>query len=99
MSTWTTTTSTTMTRRSTRTTRRRRTTRKTTTTEKAARGPSKPTRSALADLARRDERLGAWLGRIAPYPGFPDRKNPRQRSHWDALASAIVYQQLHGKAA
>jgi len=30
---------------------------------------------------------------------FPDPGNARQRSHWTALASAIVYQQLHGKAA
>ena len=63
------------------------------------RRPTRPTRSEIAALARRDLRLGAWLRRIPPYPGFPDRKNPRQRSHWDALASAIVYQQLHGRAA
>jgi 3-methyladenine DNA glycosylase/8-oxoguanine DNA glycosylase len=61
--------------------------------------PTRPTRSDLEALASRDERLSAWLGRVAPYPGFPDRKNVRQRSHWDSLASAIVYQQLHGKAA
>ncbi len=73
------------------------TTTATTTTREAGRG--RPTRSELAALARRDARLGAWLGRISPYPGFPDRKNPRQRSHWDALAGAIVYQQLHGQAA
>jgi len=80
---------------------------RTTTTRRAGRGrpergrptPGRPTRSELAALARRDQRLGAWLGKIPPYPGFPDRTNPRQRSDWDALASAIVYQQLHGKAA
>jgi len=59
----------------------------------------KPAPSELRDLARRDRVLGTWLPKVAPFPGFPDRKNPRQRSHWDALASAIVYQQLHGKAA
>ena len=78
------------------------TTTRTTTTRRAGRAasrPARPTRSELGALAQRDERLGAWLRKIPPYPGFPDRKNPRQRSDWDALASAIVYQQLHGKAA
>src|SRR5690349_3040503 len=76
------------------------TTRTTTTTTRARRrAASRPTRSELADLCRRDDRLGAWLERLPSYPGFPDRRNPRQRSHWDSLASAIVYQQLHGKAA
>jgi DNA-3-methyladenine glycosylase II len=59
----------------------------------------KPTPRELRALARRDPRLGAWLRRLPPYPGFPDEKNPRQRGHYDALASAIVYQQLSGKAA
>lgn len=59
----------------------------------------KPTPAELRSLARRDRELGAWLRRLPPFPGFPDRRSERQRSHWSSLASAIVYQQLHGKAA
>jgi DNA-3-methyladenine glycosylase II len=59
----------------------------------------KPTRADLRELARRDKRLGRLLGELPPFPGFPERGNERHRSHWTALASAIVYQQLHGKAA
>jgi 3-methyladenine DNA glycosylase/8-oxoguanine DNA glycosylase len=59
----------------------------------------KPSLAELRALARRDRKLGAWLARLPPFPGFPDRRNERQRSHWCSLASAIVYQQLHGKAA
>lgn len=59
----------------------------------------KPTPAELSALARRDRKLGAWLSRLPPFPGFPDRRSERQRSHWSSLASAIVYQQLHGKAA
>jgi hypothetical protein len=62
------------------------TTRKRTTTTRGPRrrapearlpgGSARPTASDLAELARRDERLGAWLEKLAPFPGFPDRKNP-----------------------
>jgi 3-methyladenine DNA glycosylase/8-oxoguanine DNA glycosylase len=59
----------------------------------------KPTPEELRALARRDRKLGAWLSKLPPFPGFPDRKNERQRTSWGSLSSAIVYQQLHGKAA
>jgi DNA-3-methyladenine glycosylase II len=36
---------------------------------------------------------------VKSFPGFPDATNRRHRTHYDALASAIVYQQLSGKAA
>jgi DNA-3-methyladenine glycosylase II len=39
------------------------------------------------------------MKRLLPYPGFPDRKNHGYRSHFHALARAIIYQQLSGKAA
>ncbi len=59
----------------------------------------KPTPSELRALARRDPRLArAWRG-LPPFPGFPRPDQPRQRTHYAALASAIVYQQLSGKAA
>lgn len=50
-------------------------------------------------LAERDPVLGAALRKLARFPGFPDASAPRERSHYAALASAIVYQQLSGKAA
>lgn len=59
----------------------------------------KPTPAELRALARRDPALGRWMRELAPFPGFPDRKNPRQSSNYGALASAIVYQQLSTKAA
>ena len=59
----------------------------------------KPAPADLRALARRDRKLGRLLGELPPFPGFPDRRNERQRTHWTSLASAIVYQQLHGKAA
>jgi len=59
----------------------------------------KPAASELRALARRDRKLGRLLGELPPFPDFPERGNERHRSHWTALASAIVYQQLHGKAA
>jgi len=58
-----------------------------------------PTGRELRDLARRDRKLAPWLKRLPPFPGFPDRSSERQKSHWASLSSAIVYQQLHGKAA
>jgi 3-methyladenine DNA glycosylase/8-oxoguanine DNA glycosylase len=59
----------------------------------------KPTASELRALAKRDPRLGRVLRRLPPFPGFPLRNHPRQRSHYASLSSAIVYQQLSGKAA
>jgi DNA-3-methyladenine glycosylase II len=58
----------------------------------------KPTRRELQALARRDPRLAGALRRLAPFPGFPDPIE-RRRSHYGALARAIVYQQLAGAAA
>jgi DNA-3-methyladenine glycosylase II len=52
---------------------------------------------AAAYLAKRDRRLGAWmrkLGPIAPEPRWRRTFDPV-----DALARAILYQQLSGKAA
>jgi 3-methyladenine DNA glycosylase/8-oxoguanine DNA glycosylase len=59
--------------------------------------PSRP--ADLRALARLDPAWEPWIGRLPRYPGFPDRAHPRQRTHYDALAGAIVYQQLSGKAA
>jgi 3-methyladenine DNA glycosylase/8-oxoguanine DNA glycosylase len=58
-----------------------------------------PSPAALRALGRRDRKLGRLLAKLPGFPGFPDRRNPRHRSHWASLTSAIVYQQLHGKAA
>lgn len=58
-----------------------------------------PTPAQLRALARNDPALARWLRRLPPYPGFPDRANPRHSSNYAALASAIVYQQLSTKAA
>ncbi|MFP7723675.1 DNA-3-methyladenine glycosylase family protein [Lysobacter sp. A3-1-A15] len=55
------------------------------------------TEAARAHLVRSDRRLAAWIRRIGPIP--PD---PRWRARFDpvdALARAILYQQLSGKAA
>src|SRR5258708_5124883 len=59
----------------------------------------KPTPSELRALAHRDPRLARVLRSLPPFPGFPLRAQPRQRSHYASLTSAIVYQQLSGKAA
>ena len=59
----------------------------------------KPSRADLAALARRDPALGRALRRVPAFPGFPVRGNVRQSSHYHSLTSAIVYQQLSGKAA
>jgi len=59
----------------------------------------RPAPADLRALARRDRKLGRLLRELPAFPGFPDRRNERQRTHWTSLASAIVYQQLHGKAA
>jgi len=55
------------------------------------------TDAAFAHLARRDRKLGAWMrriGQIAPDPRWRKPFDPV-----DALARAILYQQLSGKAA
>ena len=57
----------------------------------------KPAPRELRALARRDPRLGRAMARVEPFPGFPARGH--YQSHFHALASAIVYQQLAGKAA
>jgi 3-methyladenine DNA glycosylase/8-oxoguanine DNA glycosylase len=59
----------------------------------------KPTASELRALARRDPALGRWLRELPPFPRFPDASSRRHRTHFVALASALVYHQLAGKAA
>jgi DNA-3-methyladenine glycosylase II len=59
----------------------------------------KPAAAELRSLARRDPALGRFMKRVPRFPGFPDRSNPRQRSHFVSLASAIVHQQLSTRAA
>ncbi len=58
----------------------------------------RPTPAQLSALRRRDPRLGALLGRIAPFPDLPDAQE-RRRTHFESLARAIVHQQLAGPAA
>jgi DNA-3-methyladenine glycosylase II len=58
-----------------------------------------PTPADLRALGRRDPRLAAAMKGLAPFPGFPDAAHRAQRTHWDALSRAIVFQQLAGKAA
>lgn len=55
------------------------------------------TDAAAAYLARRDRRLGGWMKRIGPIA--PDPRWRRTFDPVDALARAILYQQLSGKAA
>lgn len=57
-----------------------------------------PTPAQLRALARRDPKLGAWMRRVPPFPGFPARDD-RRATHYDSLARAIVYQQLATRAA
>jgi DNA-3-methyladenine glycosylase II len=59
----------------------------------------KPSSADLGELGQRDSRLGRALDKLQAFPGFPLRRNPRQCSHYAALSSAIVYQQLSTKAA
>jgi len=56
-----------------------------------------PTPTQLRALARRDPALGRAMRRLPCFPGFPRRGQVDSRFH--ALARAIVYQQLSGKAA
>jgi DNA-3-methyladenine glycosylase II len=53
--------------------------------------------AAAAHLAKRDRRLAAWMKRIGPLPADARWKKPFDVA--DALARAILYQQLSGKAA
>jgi len=53
--------------------------------------------AAYTWLARRDRRLGAWMKRLGPIA--PDPRWRRSFDPVDALARAILYQQLSGKAA
>ena len=55
------------------------------------------TDAAFAHLGRRDRRLGAWMKRIGPIAADPRWQQPFDPV--DALARAILYQQLSGKAA
>lgn len=55
------------------------------------------TDAALAHVTRRDRRLGAWMKRIGPIK--PDPRWCKPFDPVDALARAILYQQLSGKAA
>lgn len=55
------------------------------------------TDAAHAHLQRRDRRLAAWMTRIGPIG--PDPRWRRPFDPVDALARAILYQQLSGKAA
>lgn len=59
----------------------------------------RPTPAELRALARRDPVLGAALRRVPAFPGFPDGAERAADSHFHALARAVVYQMLSGKAA
>lgn len=52
---------------------------------------------AFAHMCRRDRRLAAWMRRLGPIPAKPHWQAPFDPV--DALARAILYQQLSGKAA
>ena len=53
--------------------------------------------AARAHLAKQDRRLGAWMKKIGPIDADPRWRRPFDPV--DALARAILYQQLSGKAA
>ncbi|MCC8362127.1 DNA-3-methyladenine glycosylase [Lysobacter sp. A6] len=55
------------------------------------------TEAAWAHLAKRDRKLGKWMERIGPIEPDPRWRKPFDPV--DALARAILYQQLSGKAA
>jgi DNA-3-methyladenine glycosylase II len=55
------------------------------------------TDAAFAHLAKRDRKLGAWMRRLGPIEPEPRWRRPFDPV--DALARAILYQQLSGKAA
>jgi DNA-3-methyladenine glycosylase II len=52
---------------------------------------------AFAHLAGRDRQLGTWMRRLGPIPADPRWRTPFDPV--DALARAILFQQLSGKAA
>jgi DNA-3-methyladenine glycosylase II len=55
------------------------------------------TEAAFAHLQRRDRKLGTWMRRLGPIAPDPRWRKPFDPV--DALARAILYQQLSGKAA
>ncbi|MFC3551144.1 DNA-3-methyladenine glycosylase family protein [Lysobacter cavernae] len=55
------------------------------------------TDAAYAHLAKRDRKLGAWMKKLGPIA--PDPRWRKSFDPVDALARAILYQQLSGKAA
>jgi DNA-3-methyladenine glycosylase II len=55
------------------------------------------TDAAFAHLGKRDRKLGAWMKKIGPIEPDPRWRKPFDPV--DALARAILYQQLSGKAA
>lgn len=55
------------------------------------------TDAAFAHLGKRDRRLGAWMKKLGPI--LPDPRWRKSFDPVDALARAILYQQLSGKAA
>ena len=55
------------------------------------------TEAAFSHLGRRDRKLGAWMKKIGPIAPDPRWRKPFDPV--DALARAILYQQLSGKAA
>src|SRR6188768_2348920 len=55
------------------------------------------TEAAFAHLQRRDRKLGTWMRRLGPIEPDPRWRKPFDPV--DALARAILYQQLSGKAA
>jgi DNA-3-methyladenine glycosylase II len=55
------------------------------------------TDAAFAYLARRDRKLGRWMDKLGPI--VPDPRWRKTFDPVDALARAILYQQLSGKAA
>jgi 3-methyladenine DNA glycosylase/8-oxoguanine DNA glycosylase len=59
----------------------------------------KPSAAQLCVLRKRDPVLGEALARVPRFPGFPSAEQRSYQSHFHALASAIVYQQLAVKAA
>ncbi len=55
------------------------------------------TEAAFVHLAKRDRKLGRWMKQLGPIPPDPRWRKPFDPV--DALARAILYQQLSGKAA
>ena len=55
------------------------------------------TDAAFAHLAKRDRKLGTWMEKLGPIEADPRWRKPFDPV--DALARAILYQQLSGKAA